>query len=170
LTVSLKAIEAHTTGIPILRAMLLEFPEDQTCHNLDRQFMFGDKLLVAPVFDDHLCTFYVPKGKWTSLLNDKVYEGPGWFEEEFSVFELPVLVRPGTLLAIGKDIKETTNSPEWDWSKHLEVRGYELERGKEYEVEIPKGKGIETFGKIKLVGGSAEGKAEGNLQFEVKKV
>lgn len=44
-----QAIKANETGLPIQRAMILDFEDDRTCHNLDRQYMFGDSLLVAPV-------------------------------------------------------------------------------------------------------------------------
>ena len=44
------AVQAHTHGTPMLRAMTLEFPADPGCDTLDRQYMLGDALLVAPVF------------------------------------------------------------------------------------------------------------------------
>ena len=50
-----------------MRAMVLEFPADRTCAFLDRQYMLGPDLLVAPVFsDDGDVDVYVPAGEWTS--------------------------------------------------------------------------------------------------------
>ncbi len=50
------------TGIPMMRAMVLSFPEDEMTHHLDRQYMLGEHLLVAPIFNDQgTVSFYVPK-------------------------------------------------------------------------------------------------------------
>src|SRR5215216_87949 len=64
------AIQAHEQGTPVLRSMLLEFPDDPACAYLDLQYMLGDSLLVAPVFShDGSVSYYVPAGRWTNLLN-----------------------------------------------------------------------------------------------------
>ncbi len=64
------AVEAHRRGIPVMRAMVLEFPEDRTCGWLDRQYMLGPDLLVAPVFsEDGQVDVYVPDGAWRSFLD-----------------------------------------------------------------------------------------------------
>jgi alpha-D-xyloside xylohydrolase len=64
------ALQAHQRGLPMLRPMLLEFPDDPACETLDRQYMLGDSLLVAPVFShDNRVDYYVPEGRWTSLLS-----------------------------------------------------------------------------------------------------
>jgi len=53
----------------MMRAMLLEFPQDQTAAFLDRQYMLGESLLVAPIFAaDGQVTYYVPAGRWTNLV------------------------------------------------------------------------------------------------------
>ena len=63
------AIQAHEHGTPMLRAMMLEFPNDPACDYLDLQYMLGDLLLVAPVFTyDGNVSYYVPEGRWTNLL------------------------------------------------------------------------------------------------------
>ena len=63
-------------GVPSMRAMVLEFPDDPTCDSLDRQYMLGDSLLVAPVFhEDGTVEYYLPKGKWTHFLSNKVVDG-----------------------------------------------------------------------------------------------
>jgi len=90
-----KAIEAHETGVPMMRAMTLEFPDDPACDGLDRQYMLGDALLVAPVFSDSVVDYYVPAGRWTNLITGDVVEGPGWRRETHSYMSLPLLVREG---------------------------------------------------------------------------
>jgi len=95
------AVEAHETGVPMLRAMLLEFPEDPTSAYLDRQYMLGPSLLVAPVFKPSgEVTYYLPKGRWTHLLTGETAEGPGWRTETHGPFSLPLYLREGYNLAL----------------------------------------------------------------------
>ncbi len=85
-----------------MRAMLLEFPDDRTCRQLDRQYMLGPNLLVAPVFDDEGdVEFYVPAGRWVGLLDGQVVDGPGWVRQRHDFHSLPLLVRPGSVIAVG---------------------------------------------------------------------
>lgn len=99
----------HATGVPMMRAMVLEFPDDPTCEDLDLQYMLGDDLLVAPVFrEDGVARFYVPDAggdqtgqPWASLLTGKTYEPGHWYTETFDYHTLPVLVRPGAQVIAG---------------------------------------------------------------------
>ncbi len=93
-----KAVEAHQTGVPMMRAMHLEFPDDPGCDTLDRQYMLGDSLLVAPVFSDDTVDYYVPAGRWTSLLDGRTVEGPRWVRETHGYLSLPLLVREGATI------------------------------------------------------------------------
>ena len=98
-----KAVEAHRTGVPMMRAMALEFPDDPACDGLDRQYMLGESLLVAPVFSDDAVDYYVPAGRWTSLIDGRVVEGPRWMREEHGFLSLPLMVREATLLATDEE-------------------------------------------------------------------
>ena len=69
------AVNTHKTGVPTMRAMVLEFPDDIPCEDLDRQYMLGDSLMVAPVFTkEGDVTYYLPEGKWTHLLSNEKRE------------------------------------------------------------------------------------------------
>lgn len=97
-----QAVEAHENGIPVLRPMFMEFPEDRACEVLDRQYMLGESLLVAPVFKESGdVEYYLPDGKWVNLLSEKVVEGGSWKKETFDYFGLPVLVRENSIIAVG---------------------------------------------------------------------
>ena len=88
--------EAAATGVPVLRPMLLEFPDDPACLTLDRQYMLGDALLVAPVMsDDGTVDYYLPEGRWTHLLSGETRQGPGWFRETCGYDTLPLYLREG---------------------------------------------------------------------------
>ncbi|GHU77456.1 alpha-xylosidase [Clostridia bacterium] len=92
-----KAVEAHQTGVPVMRAMVMEFPDDPACAELDRQYMLGESLLVAPVFRaDNYVSYYLPDGEWTHLLSCDKKSGGKWYNESFSFFSLPLFVREGS--------------------------------------------------------------------------
>ncbi|WP_405762733.1 alpha-xylosidase [Streptomyces sp. NBC_01420] len=112
---------AHRTGVPMMRPMLLEFPEDPTTRMLDRQYMLGPDLLVAPVFtEDGQVEYYVPEGTWTHLLTGETVTGPVWRHETHGFDSLPVLVRPGAVLPWGGDDRR----PDGDWLDGLTLRVY----------------------------------------------
>lgn len=113
-----EAAESASKGWPVsLRAMCLEFPDDPTCWHLDRQFMFGSKLLVAPVFtEDGQVEFYLPPGEWYSWWTGKVETGPGWRKEKHGFDTLPMYWREGSVVVLGPEVNdEGENSFDYDW-------------------------------------------------------
>ena len=117
------AVASHRTGIPSMRAMVLEFPDDIACEDLDRQYMLGEKLLVAPIFrDDGNVTYYLPKGEWTHLLSNDVKQGGTWLQENYDYFSLPLFVRENTILPIGKE----RTTPEYDYTDGLTLHIFAL--------------------------------------------
>ncbi len=128
------AVEAHETGIPMMRPMIMEFPEDPACRTLDLQYMLGGALLVAPIFNDRSeAEFYVPEGVWTDYFTGRKYEGGRWYSGKYDYFSLPLLVRPGTVLAMGS----RDDRPDYDYKENLTLKCYEPEEGKEYEITVP---------------------------------
>ena len=117
------AVEAHQTGVPAMRAMLLEFPGDIPCQDLDRQYMLGERLLVAPVFTkEGDVDYYLPAGTWTNLLDNRVVEGGRWLHEVHDFMSLPLMVRENTLLPIGADDQNV----EYDYGKDLTLHLFAL--------------------------------------------
>jgi len=87
------AQEAGTKGLPMLRPMVLEFPEDRNCRYLDRQYMLGAELLVAPIFNpDGKASYYLPEGEWKHLLDGRILNGGRWVEERYDYMSLPLFV------------------------------------------------------------------------------
>jgi len=128
------AREAHEAGIPMLRAMLLEFPHDPACATLDRQYMLGPSLLVAPVFaDDGFVEYYLPAGRWTHLLDGRVWEGPRWVREMYDYLSLPLWVRPNTVFPLG--VREDV--PDYDFADNVTLRVYALDDGQTVITHIP---------------------------------
>ncbi|WP_371633965.1 alpha-xylosidase [Streptomyces sp. NBC_01259] len=128
------AATAHRTGVPMMRPMLLEFPGDPTTRMLDRQYMLGPDLLVAPVFtEDGQVEYYVPEGTWTSLLTGETVTGPAWRHETHGFDSLPVLVRPGAVLPWGAEDQR----PDGDWLDGLTLRAFGPAAAADALVTVP---------------------------------
>ena len=96
-----QAVKAHEEGIPMMRPMYVEFPEDRACEPLDKQYMLGDSLLVAPVFKESgEVEYYLPEGVWVNLLTGTTVKGGRWQKETHDYFSLPLMVRPGSIVAV----------------------------------------------------------------------
>jgi alpha-D-xyloside xylohydrolase len=129
---------AHTDGTPMMRAMVLEFPDDPACAHLERQYMLGPDLLVAPVFsDDGDVSYYVPEGTWTHFLTGEKVTGPRWVHERHGFLSAPVLVRPGAVIAVGA----VDDRPDYAYEDGVTLRAYELANGAEVTVRA----GTATF-------------------------
>jgi len=113
--------------------MMLEFPEDPACDYLDRQYMLGDDVLVAPVFSEHGdVDFYVPEGRWTHLLYNDVIDGSRWHRQKHGFNSIPLYVRPNTLLALGSNRQK----PDYDYSQRPEFHLFELDEGVTVESHL----------------------------------
>ncbi|KAK0643873.1 glycoside hydrolase family 31 protein [Cercophora newfieldiana] len=151
-----QAQESTRNGIPLsLRAMCIEFPDDPTAWTLDRQFMVGNNLLVTPIFEeDDTVQFYLPAGKWTNFFTGEVKAGPGWFTETHSFATLPLYVREGTLLVLGKEGEKRTV---YDYTEDVEVRSYFVKEGS--KAVLVDGEGKEKV-VLEVKGGEIVGKNE----------
>jgi alpha-D-xyloside xylohydrolase len=127
------AAEASRDGIPMMRAMILEFPADPSCLTLDRQYMLGPSLLVAPIFgDDGSVAYYLPAGRWTSLITGSVVEGGRWQSERHGYQSLPLMVRPGSIVAVGAE--ETR--PDYDYADGVTFHVFEPVDGVESTAAV----------------------------------
>lgn len=120
------AIDTSRTGIPTMRSMVLEYTKDRNCSYLDKQYMLGDSLLVAPVFNEEgLGIFYLPKGIWTDFLTGEVFEGGAWIEKKYDYLHLPLLARENSIIALG----ERDDRPDYEYGTDPELRIYALQDG-----------------------------------------
>ncbi len=94
--------ECEKEGLPVLRPMPLEFPDDPACRGMDDQYMLGSALLVAPVFDDARRPVrrrvYLPAGQWYDLATGEAVSGPGFVIREVTLRDMPVFVRGGSVV------------------------------------------------------------------------
>ncbi len=127
------AAEAVEKGIPTMRAMVLEFPEDPTCLQLDRQFMLGESLLVAPIFNkDGIAQYYLPSGKWTNFITGEQETGGSWKTEKHGYMSLPLMVKPNSIIAVGN----TDNKPDYDYLSGTELHLFNLDDGASAKTEL----------------------------------
>ncbi|MEN9908591.1 MAG: hypothetical protein RLZZ540_1740 [Bacteroidota bacterium] len=95
------AREAHDTGMPLMRALFLEYPNDSETFDLNAQFLFGRELLVAPVVEKGAVTkkLYLPEGEWINYNDGKtVYKGKQWITVEASLDAIPLFVKKGAII------------------------------------------------------------------------
>ena len=119
------AVRSSKSGIPLMRSMVLEFPEDHSCRYLDRQYFLGDSLLVAPVFNEEgIAQYYLPAGTWTNGLTGEVRElaDGKWFAEHCDYLSIPLWVRENSLIPTLPGAERADE----DYRDRLEVRVYEL--------------------------------------------
>jgi alpha-D-xyloside xylohydrolase len=129
-----QAVIAAQDGMPVLRPMVAEFPDDPSCAHLDRQYMFGDRLLVAPVFSaSGETSYYIPAGTWTHLQTGATVSGPVWVNEVCGFDTVPVFVRPGTVLPIGA----RDDRPDYPYDEDVTLRVYEFADGDRTTVTVP---------------------------------
>lgn len=128
-----QAIKTNKTGVPMMRAMVIDYAHDPACRTLDLQYMFGDNILVAPIFNDRgYAEYYLPEGKWTDIISGKVYEGGKVYGETYDYFGLPCLAKPNSIIAFG-DFKRGF---EYDYLENAEFVIYQPDEGVEITAPI----------------------------------
>jgi alpha-D-xyloside xylohydrolase len=120
------AVEASKNGIPMMRAMVLEFNEDPACDYLDKQYMLGSSLLVAPIFNENgIANYYLQKGTWTNLITGKKVQGGSFIKQKFDYMSMPVMVRPNSIIAVGAH----DDKSDYDFADHVTLHMFELGEG-----------------------------------------
>lgn len=127
------AIDTSRSGIPTMRSMVLEYTEDKTCHFVDKQYMLGDNLLVAPIFnEDSIAEYYLPAGTWTDFFTGEEKEGSCWIKEKHGYLSIPLMVKENSIVCLGAQ----DDKPDYDYGDNAELRLYSLKDGKEASTVI----------------------------------
>ncbi|NHN31811.1 alpha-xylosidase [Paenibacillus agricola] len=136
------SVEATVKGLPVMRAMVLEFPEDPAAHPLDLQYMLGESLLVAPIFNEAgTASYYVPQGIWTNYVTGERVEGGRWITDRHGYFSLPLLARPNSLIAVGSN----SLRPDYDYADGVVLHAFELQDQSAAEAQV-----VSTKGELEL--------------------
>ncbi len=152
------AIDTNRTGIPTMRSMVMEYTDDRTCAYLDKQYMLGDNLLVAPVFNDQsVAEFYLPKGLWTNFFTGEETCGGTWITRDCGYLDIPLMVKENSIVAMGAH----DDKPDYDYADGVELRVYTLKDGEPAETTV--------YGMDNQVALTASVKREGrNISFSVE--
>ena len=104
--------EAHQTGLPLMRAMVLEFQDDPQAWTYDLQYMFGPAFLVGPIFEDYPeRRIYLPSGIWYDYWSGEQFQGPREITVRPPVDQVPLFVRGGSIIPMGPVMQYTGEKP-----------------------------------------------------------
>ncbi len=127
-------LKASQTGIPVMRPLFFEFPEDEQSFRVNDQFMLGSSLLIAPVMHPgaRARAVYLPPGEWMNRESGKRFQGPGYVLAEADLDTIPVFVRCPSLLAL-TEVREHTGSAFWN---PLQLHSYPASSGETGECRV----------------------------------
>jgi alpha-glucosidase len=92
--------ESAATGLPAMRPLVLEYPDDSRTWGLDDEFMLGRNLLLAPVLQEaqRERDLYLPKGEWFDFWTGRRYEGGKGARIPVTLDSIPIFVRGGAFV------------------------------------------------------------------------
>ena len=106
------AYETHTNGIPLMRPLLMAFPQDPKLANLSDQWLMGSGLMAAPLLTaDDQRSVYLPAGDWYVFDSNTRLSGQRTIVATARLDQIPVYVREGTILPLGPVIQHTDQLP-----------------------------------------------------------
>ena len=104
--------DASETGVPLMRPMAMEFPDDPAGYAFDLQYCLGRELLVSPVAHaDGWVTTYLPPGRWLDWWSGAVVEGPTVLRRQVPLAEMPLYLRQDSLLVLGPERSHVGDRP-----------------------------------------------------------
>ena len=115
-----QAKECTEKGLPMVRALCIEYPDDPAVWTIDNEYLFGHDILVAPLFEDGTSRYvYLPAGKWFDYQTGKIY-GKGW--NEITVGQIPavIMIRDGAIIP---HIALAQSTDKMDWS-NITLKAY----------------------------------------------
>lgn len=103
--------QAHYDSVPMLRSLAFEFENDRNTRNIDLEYMLGDSLLVAPVFDQDSFQLYLPEGAWVDFASGEIVEGNKWLSRSPALDEMPVYVKENSIVPMLTAIPDSVEAP-----------------------------------------------------------
>lgn len=108
-----QAFDQYQTGMPIMRALVLDNQHDRNTYTVDDQYMFGESLMVCPVTvkDAQTRIVYLPEGTWFDYWTGKKYEGKKYYNIVTPLDVLPIFVKAGGIIPMQEDIQYDNRQP-----------------------------------------------------------
>lgn len=109
-----QAKDASERGLPMVRALFIEYPGDPGSWQVEDEYLFGSDILVAPLMETGVSArdVYLPPGQWIDYQTGKVYAG-GWHDIPAGQIPVVMLVREGAVIP---HIKLAQSTAQMDWS------------------------------------------------------
>ncbi|MFZ1290067.1 MAG: TIM-barrel domain-containing protein, partial [Melioribacteraceae bacterium] len=144
-----QAKDCSEKGLPMLRALFVEFPDDPGSWLVDDQYLFGSDMLVAPLLENVKSrNVYLPQGNWIDYQTGKVYNS-GWHNIEAGEIPIVVLVKDGAIIP---HIELAQSTAKMDWSK-IELKVFTSNSDKaEGIIYLPKDSSIKNLSMKKVNG------------------
>jgi alpha-glucosidase/alpha-D-xyloside xylohydrolase len=104
--------EAHDTGLPLMRALWLHYPDDAEAVKLGDEYLWGRDLLIAPVVEKDAKSrrVYLPAGTWFDWWTGEKLEGRRWVERPVDLATMPIYVRAGAIVPLDP-VRQYTSQP-----------------------------------------------------------
>ncbi|ALS01838.1 alpha-xylosidase [Enterococcus silesiacus] len=132
-----QAVYTAATGVPMMRPLFMEYPEDKNTYFIDKQYFLGDSLMIAPVFTETgQVDYYLPEGKWTHLLNGEYKEvgkNGQWQTETHDYLSLPVWVKENTILVTAH---KEHQSVAYAYNDTIAIHCYQLSIGHHEQIIV----------------------------------
>lgn len=99
--------KTHLSDIPVIRPVVMEYPEDRSARNVELEYFLGDSLLVVPVFDqEDEIDVYLPNGQWIDLFTHERIKGGRWVKRKIELDKIPVFIRQNKMIPMLTKIPE----------------------------------------------------------------
>lgn len=134
------AHRAHTDSVPMLRPLVMEYPQDRNVRHIDLEYLLGDSLLVAPVFDQDEFAMYLPEGRWADFHTHEMTVGGRWIEPKIHPDRIPVYIRENAVIPLLTQVPEDIEEPygEMELVVHLNSKidetVYDVDRAYHFEA------------------------------------
>ena len=94
------AYENHTTGMPLMRALVIAYQDDPNVYEITDQYLFGDSMLICPVITKgaKTRTVYLPEGNWTNYWTGEQFEGKQYLNVLCPIEEMPIFIKGGAII------------------------------------------------------------------------
>ena len=137
-----QAWQSNQSGLPLMRAVFLEYFHDEKCKDFPYEYMFGDTLLVAPVVEEGINTLdvYLPSGEWADIWSGKIYSGPGKISISVPIDKIPVFQRKGSILPLNLDAEGKLGSHVGNGTDHFDHLVIRVFPGEDCKLPLNSGK------------------------------